>query len=235
MDPRHLFFDSRLKTDACVYCGAASESRDHCPSKVLLDEPFPPELGTVDACGACNQAFSSDEQYVACLLECVLCGSTEPNDVRRPKIRRILEESPKLAARIKESGQEDIAGNLIWKPEFERVRNVALKLAQGHFAYEFNVPALEQPRYVNFVPLVSLAESQRSEFETPFMGARLVGWPEIGTRAFLRAAGALPTRYSNGWIVVQPERYRYRIGESGDIDIVLSEYLACAVVWRESD
>jgi len=233
MDPRHLFFDDRLKTDGCVYCGAASESRDHCPSKVLLDEPFPSDLPVLDACRSCNEAFSPDEQYVACLVECVLCGSTEPRVVHRPKVRRILEENPKLAARIKRSRHENMAANVSWEPELHRVKNVVLKLARGHFAYEFSVPVLEEPYYLNIVPLVSMSESERSRFESPLEDSLLAPWPEMGTRAFLRAARALPARYSNGWIVVQPGRYRYRVGEPGNVDLVLSEYLACTVAWDE--
>ena len=71
MDPRHLFMDERL-TGMCVYCGAQPETRDHVPSKVLLDEPYPPELPVVGACEKCNASFSMDEQYLACFL--VLCG-----------------------------------------------------------------------------------------------------------------------------------------------------------------
>jgi len=239
MDPRHLFFDDRLRTSACVYCGAVGESRDHCPSKVLLDEPLPFEVRTVAACRFCNEGFSADEEYVACLVECVLCGSTEPEDLRRPKIQRILQERPELAGTIKQSSRKDSAGKLVWIPDLERVRNVVLKLARGHLAYECAVLALEEPSYVNVAPLLSMSESDRRQFESVSEGVVLstgnilAPWPEIGTRAFLRAAGALPTTYSNGWIVVQPQRYRYRASELGNVDIVLSEYLACSLAWEE--
>lgn len=83
MDPRQLFVDERL-TGFCVYCGAAPESGDHCPSKVLLDEPFPPNLPVLDACADCNNHLSLDEQYIACLIETVICGSANPDDVSRP-------------------------------------------------------------------------------------------------------------------------------------------------------
>ena len=49
MDPRHLFMDERL-TGKCVYCGAQPETRDHVPSKVLLDEPYAAQLPVVGAC-----------------------------------------------------------------------------------------------------------------------------------------------------------------------------------------
>ena len=75
MDPRKLFVDERL-IGSCVYCGGAPDSRDHVPSKVLLDDPLPPDLPVVEACSTCNGNFSLDEEYLACFLECVFSGST---------------------------------------------------------------------------------------------------------------------------------------------------------------
>ena len=49
MDPIHLFMDSRL-TGMCVYCGGSPATRDHVPSRVLLDESYPAELPIVGAC-----------------------------------------------------------------------------------------------------------------------------------------------------------------------------------------
>jgi hypothetical protein len=39
----------------------------------------------------------------------------------------------------------------------------------------------------------------------------------------------------NGWIVVQPGRYRYLayVDSAVTVRMVLSEYLACEVVWEE--
>lgn len=71
MDPRHLFIDRRL-TGMCVYCGDQPDTRDHVPSKVFLNEPYPPELPVVAACKRCNESFSLDEQYLACFLDCVI-------------------------------------------------------------------------------------------------------------------------------------------------------------------
>ena len=61
MDPRQLFFDDRFK-DACAYCGNNADTRDHVPSKVLLDEPLPPDLPVVAACaGLYFQRCNSDQ------------------------------------------------------------------------------------------------------------------------------------------------------------------------------
>ena len=232
MDPRQLFIDERL-TGTCVYCGSHPDTRDHVPSKVLLDEPYPPELPVVGACGKCNASFSLDEQYLACFLDCVIRGGAEASDLHRPNVKRILEGNPALQWRIEGARKRDEADNLIWEPEAGRVRNVVLKLARGHAAYEL-YPKLEEPTVVSFVPLQILSDEEISAFEQLADG-KLDLWPEIGSRAFLRAFGKSPDRLplSSDWIVVQPDRYRYAVAETGGVIVrmVLSEYLACEVVW----
>jgi hypothetical protein len=68
----------------CAFCGGETGTRDHCPSRVLLDEPLPSNLPVVPACAACNSSFSGDEEYVACLISCVVAGSTDPEAMSRP-------------------------------------------------------------------------------------------------------------------------------------------------------
>jgi len=84
MDPRHVVgMDERLTAEMCVYCGGAEPStRDHVPPKVFLDEPYPPGLPVVGACEGCNLGFSLDEQYLACLIGCVMCGAAANSIVR---------------------------------------------------------------------------------------------------------------------------------------------------------
>ena len=53
--------DKRL-TGMCAYCGGECESDDHVPSKAFLDDPLPKNLPVIDACLACNQGFSLDEE-----------------------------------------------------------------------------------------------------------------------------------------------------------------------------
>lgn len=214
MDPRHLFIDER-HTGMCVYCGTYPDTRDHVPSKVLLDEPYPPELPVVCACQMCNTSFSLDEQYLACFLDCAICGDIETSDAHRPNVNRILEKIPALRYRIERTRKGDAADNLFWEPEADRIRNVILKLARGHVAYEL-YPKLEKPSIVNFAPLQILSDAQRSAFELVASDDKIDLWPEIGSRAFLRAFGKSPDRlpFSGGWVVVQPERYRYAVIET---------------------
>ncbi len=233
MDPRHLLFMDERLTGGCVYCGAKPETRDHVPSKVLLDEPYPPQLPVVAACESCNRDFSLDEQYLSCFLECVICGTVELAGLQRPKIKRILSENPKLRSRIEASKREE-ESSLLWLPDVDRVRKIIVKLARGHAAYEL-YPKIEEPMDVSFAPLPKLCDQDRKAFEDVASGPDLC--PEIGTRAFSRIFAfedKIDSTQVYDWIVVQPGRYRYAVNETGGmlVKLVLSEYLACVVSWE---
>lgn len=230
MDPRQLFLDERLR-GRCAFCGGPPDTRDHVPPKVFLDEPYPQELPVVEACNKCNTRASLDEEYLACLLECVICGTADLLAVKRSKVRHILERKPRLRERIAKAEYREESQNPIWRPEVERVRRVMVKLAHGHAAYEL-YPHLEEPYLVDFVPLEVMSKPERTAFEEGMSGPFQL-WPELGSRAFMRAVGISPDKCdtANGWIVVQPGRYRYAVFERTIVRIVLSEYLACTVVW----
>lgn len=232
MDPRHLFIDERL-TGACVYCGGSPDTRDHVPSKVFLDEPYPPQLPVVAACNKCNSDFSKHEQYFSCFLECVICGSTDAAKLHRPKIKRVLDKNPKLRSQIEAAKVENDAGRLMWQPEIERIEKIILKLARSHAAYEL-YPKLEEPVEVTLAPLTELPDQDKEVFEDVRIGT-IDLLPEIGSRAFHRALGKGPDQFlKDGWIVVQPGRYRYFVTETEGllVKLVLSEYLACMVSWE---
>jgi hypothetical protein len=226
IDSQQLFFDERLSYKSCTFCRRAPDSRDHVPPRVLLDKPHPSDLLVVPACKRCNNEISADENYLACMVECALCGSSKPQEVKREKIRRILTEKPWLAKRIEEGASRDASGTLVWAVEDAPVRRVLIKLARGHVAFELGQSRLARPKEVRSVPLQVLSESQRAVFEG-FSMPPLAGWPEIGSRAFIRKS-----RNEGPWIIVQEGRYRYVVDELGKmVRIVLSDYLACEIKW----
>ena len=55
-------------------------------------------------------------------------------------------------------------------------------------------------------------------------------WPEVGSRALQRTF-----RGGGGWLIVQPNTYRYHAmqGEGIEIRIVVGEYLAAYAQWRD--
>lgn len=120
IDPSNIFMDSRLQADACVYCGGANETRDHVPPKVFLDLPHPDELPVVPSCMSCNNSKSLDEEYLVCLIECVVCGTADVSRIEREKIRKALGHSKKMHSSIA-SAMRIVDGGLMWdfdKKEF---------------------------------------------------------------------------------------------------------------------
>jgi hypothetical protein len=231
MEQLNSYADSRLIA-ACIHCGARTETRDHCPPRVLLDEPYPENLPVVPACSSCNGGLSLDEEYFACLVECARTGSIEA--VQRPKIRRIFMESPALAARLRNARQATADGQTSFSTEGERIKAVALKLARGHAAFELSELSREEPSHIMIVPLQFLTPDARRHFETP---PPISGWPEVGSRAMQRMFVAGDAFSGPGWIDVREGQYRYLAVAEGAVLVrfVVGEYLACEIMWREDE
>lgn len=212
----------------CAFCGGKTGTRDHCPSRVLLDEPYPENLPVVPACADCNSRFSADEVYLACLIACVVAGSTEPSKIVRPKIRRILTESPALRARLERARVESPEG-VVFTPEHERALTVVTKLAQGHALYELHEPCPRPPDRIHIAPLGLMSDQECDAFESP---APPVVWPEVGSRALQRLVIA-ESQPEAPWLVVQNGLYRFHASPDSRISIriVINEYLACHVHW----
>lgn len=238
------FADPRL-VHGCVYCRAdIAGTRDHVPSRVLLDAPFPDNLPVVDACPECNNGFSRDEAYLACLVECVLSGTTDPEHVGREAVGAILRRSPALRSQL-ERARREVGGATVFVPETARVENVMRKLAAGHSVYELSLVPLCRPSRLLCRPLALMSEQERSDFETP-PDVEMFG--EVGSRGMQRTAVVQvvlqdPTGHQHAahfllhdWVVVQQNRYRYLAAQSGSgvmVRIVLSEYLGCEAWWGD--
>jgi hypothetical protein len=76
-------------------------------------------------------------------------------------------------------------------------------------------------------------ENVRKEFESP-PPSLLSVWPEIGSRAMQRLLVADSQTQDFPWLDVQAGRYRYFVVTEGTVlvRIVVSEYLACEVLWE---
>lgn len=238
MDNIPEFVDERQR-GWCIHCGGwiaqLQSNRDHAPSKSLLQKPCPEELPVIQVCRECDSSFSRDEEYLTALLGAVLTGTTEPTAQSNPSARRILARNRKLRARIDhaKTTYTSIGGEtrIIWKPEIERVNNVVVKNARGHAFFELGEPMLTKPSHVLFMPLVSLANTERGHFESEADGS-LAPWPEVGSRMMTR----IITRQdlSDGWIIVQDGVYRYAVLLDGGIRVktIIYEYLATEVRWE---
>jgi hypothetical protein len=241
MDQLKNLADNRL-INGCIYCGGPDETRDHVPSRVLLDAPFPENLPVVGACSTCNFGFSQDEEYFACLLESLIAGSTEPEHIRRSSVAKILRRAPALRARI-EAAKTIVDGQIKFTVEQDRINNVFLKLARGHAAYELSQPCQEAPSTIWSRPLHLMTEEEIDSFDACHI-VEMLG--EIGSRGSQRAMVTMLNLESpngeqqalgliiNDWIDVQEDRYRYLAidDENGiTIKIIVGEFLACEVTW----
>jgi hypothetical protein len=215
----------------CVHCGGPSETVDHVPSKVLLDEPSPENLMAASACRKCNNDFSLDEEYLACLLECVISGGTTPEQLHRAKIARILRGNSSLSTRLQRA-RTDGAKGPIWTVENDRVSRVVLKLARCHAAFELNEPQLNEPSHLGIKPLQLMTEDERGAFEHDDNEFGI--WPEVGSRALQRMIVAETDTFAGGWVTVQDGNYRFRTSQGNEltVKIVLREYLGCEIVWN---
>lgn len=224
------FSDDRLKA-WCIHCGAAlgvsATNSDHAPTKSLLERPFPHHVPQVPVCSACNNGFSLDEAYFTAFLSCVLSGSAEPDEQVISAASRVLAKSPKLKARIQAGCSRDLFGNLTWAAESERINAVVLKNARGHAFFELGEPMMDIPLYVCAAPIESLDAEKRSAFED----VSWVIWPEVGSRMMTRLATG--SDLINGWVVIQPDVYRYAVLQDGGVLVrsVIRNYLATEVRW----
>ncbi len=241
MEQLNNFADNRL-IDGCIYCGGLADTRDHVPSKCFLERPFPDNLPVVGCCYSCNQGFSKDEQYFVCLIECVLCGSTDPAKIGRLSVARMMQNSPTLRQRI-ENSKIEVDGQIAFIPEIERINNVMLKLARGHAAFELSQQCHRTPDHFWCGPLSLLPQEEREMFDSVYFQQ---AFGEVGSRNMQRLIVTQLTGFAengeqqniglviNDWIDVQDYRYRFlAIDDMGQIviRIVIAEYFACEVAW----
>ena len=236
------FADDRL-VGGCIYCTGLPETREHVPSRTFLEKTYPENLPVVGSCKKCNEGFSKDEQYVVCLLESVLAGSTEPEGIRRASVGRALHRAPALRARI-ESSITRTNGRIVFGVEEDRVNRVMLKLAKGHAVYELSEIFRGEPAHFWCGPLEAMTPDQYDEFSAPHF-PQVFG--EVGCRNLQRLTVVhVPSQAEDGdacsvallmndWIEVQQGFYRYQaISDTCGvlIRIVIADYLACEVAWE---
>lgn len=144
-------------------------------------------------------------------------------------MRQILQRQTSLVKRLTNAHEQQ---KKAFRVEFERGHELALKLARGHVAYEQNEPQLDEPDRLIVAPLASLAGSDLEAFES---SPKTSIWPEVGSRAMQRALVIDHEVRLGDWVIVQDQRYRY-LTCATEVGIVfravLSEYLACEVVWE---
>lgn len=248
------FTDERLKT-WCIHCGSAisdcESNRDHVPTKSLLTKGLRKrgaayDLGANDElaylpqvliCRCCNSGFSTDENYLLCVLHAVMAGSLYPDPKEHPEAATILRSNRHVVRSLKAGpdGQtflfDDLKPFTVF-PDTDKIQRVIVKNARGHVYHEIGEPLIEKPSHVAFVPLEQLSPEQRDTFEDVGAGTEFAAWPEVGSRMTVQMFDE--ENMVGGWITVEPERYRYSIDWSGPVTVktVIWEYLATETRWE---
>lgn len=215
-------FGDERQYNWCAFCGGDTYTRDHVPSKILLDKPYPQNLPVVGACQSCNSSFSLDEEYIACWIDVAKAKQFPDEEYKyREKISKTLSKRPAIKAKILDKQ------NALIPVEENRLKNVFTKLAKGHSLFELNEPQFRHPSLIRWDYLTSLSTSQRNLFERP---PKMEIFPEIGSRAFQKNV------YEQGftWQIVQNNRYRYLATANTYVlvRIVLSEFLVSEILWE---
>jgi hypothetical protein len=212
---RDLFIDERSE-GICVFCGGVPDTRDHVPPRVFLDKPYPENLPVVASCFACNNGASVDEEYVACLIEVAVCGTTDPDSIRRDKIARTLRKKPSLVAKM--AGSLKQGGLVLSGKDVERVNSVVGKMAYALWAFENSGSSYRPLASLQWSPLPELTQE---ELDSLFTSPPMSLFHEIGSRGLIREL----TDPSNFWQEVQPGRFAYATDGVGQVSIVIGDYL----------
>ena len=228
MIQRTHYSDERLDL-ICSYCGINNpDTRDHVPSKILLDQPYPENLPVVPCCSKCNRSFSLDEEYVACLLECAIHGTTSIENLTRVKIKNILSKKERLRHRISNS-LISINGETHFNVEVGRLENFFVKLAKGHIKYENSEAVIDPPTYWKFEVLPNLSLKERDAF---YECKKMDFLPEVGSRALMDLYIDSKNNIYSHWQIVQPNIYQYMvIIDPLSVRIVIWNYFAVEVMW----
>ena len=138
----------------CYFCGQVAKTKDHVPSKNLLEKPYPNNLLTIPACLKCNQSFSLDEEYFLNVLVTlsenpILQARTQPGG----KIYKSRQRSTKLYDRLIKSLVQDDDGRTYFRPEVDRLKKVIEKNALGLYYHKYGkLPSLNSFDCIGFYP-----------------------------------------------------------------------------------
>ena len=196
--------DSRLDT-LCAYCSDLATTKDHVPSKVLLDEPYPENIPNVPCCHKCNHDFSLDEEYVACAFECYKYGTTDIDKLGRIKVVKSLQHNNKLKESLTNAFYED-KGKSFFEFDQKRLFNVIVKLAKGHAKFENSESNNGEPQSIRFNIIDNLSEDEQKDFFSPPVMEK---YPEVGSRGMIAVCeNGIP---HSRWITVQENHYSYMV------------------------
>lgn len=205
----------------CCYCGESADTVDHVPSKVFLDKPYPENLPVVPCCKKCNEQFSSDEEYVAVLFECVRCQTFDPNLFKREKVRKIVQHNPAILETVRKTVLPLLDGQISIDSEDARLNKVLTKLIAGHLRFEgLDEWFLHDGLDIGFYQDIHANQDFYNRFCSPIISGLL---PEVGSRALIALVNN--GNASSPWFTLQSGKYEYCVApDNSEVRIIIQDY-----------
>ncbi len=235
----------------CVYCGEKSDTREHCPSKVFLSEPYPNDLPTLPACFECNNSFSSDEIYTEMYIDALKFLSGNSNALS-DKTKRYMENNTAFNDAQTDLDNFYVTGVM---PKREKIFRILTKLSICHMVYDlsegYSVDGCSIiPSRIEYTTSIELSKHEKDDFGDmiKISDKKL---PTIGSRVFDRIFVLNPVFEKEteqdtlegpfvflDWYDVQDENYSYVSWSENDdtihVKIVIHNFLYAEVVFPQS-
>jgi len=218
----------------CIYCYEEADSREHIPSKIFLNEPYESNLAILPSCIKCNNAFSENEQYLACLIDYVQYKLSKLKTVKRKKIEKTFKTRPHIKNEFEKSTKYTNDGNLEYiEFSHERIKTILLKLSIGHAIYSLSSICLGEPSFINYKFYIQLTKDEMANFNLEPISNII---PEFGSREGIYISMLDEGIPITTWNIVQNGQYRFLAYEdkgSTNIRIVIGEYFYIEVIWTK--
>ncbi|MDR7865773.1 MAG: hypothetical protein RIN56_03090 [Sporomusaceae bacterium] len=238
---RHKIVYDKESYSECIYCGTKADSREHIPSKVFLERPYPENLAIVPACSTCNNSFSKDELFLSILVEKLKIKYYDKGYIPSMEIITRINNNTKISNEIDNAVEADRIN------QFEkRISRILFKLAIGHAVYEISEGYCIKDINVDYSFLPDMTNQELDEFCQPYiLNGEL--YPEVGSRVYDRIMVLEFDLVSNNeakekykaqvlildWVDVQQSKYSYtgyRFGNEIEVKMIINDFLYSKVV-----
>ena len=240
---------SRKGSHFCIYCGEASDTREHVPSKVFLSTPYPNDLPVLPACKKCNNGFSADELYTKVYIDSIKYLSGFSEKILDENERRIYSHSAFPDAQKDLSLYYDTGIILVR----ERIERILTKLAIGHAVYELSTGYFSDsfsvsPISIKYRFFFELSEKERDNYDSLIiMDDKKL--PEFGSRVYskifvlelvLKSVDGNSIKKTQvaimNWSDIQDKKYRYiawfETYDTFHVKIVIHDFLFSEIIFK---
>lgn len=235
---RPLIEKNKRFNSTCIYCRTnVANSREHLPSRIFLDTPYPEEYSIVPACEKCNGSFSSDEVYVSSFIDKLRSALSNNAFPLREKTISAINHDKELAKILNEQIRTE-NGKILVNYVTESFLKILIKLAKGHLCQDqdkvFESDCLVE---VNFKFKPDLSKDEIYQFEELPSVDKSSECGSDFTHGLLIIEGlGLTSQVFVPWNEVQDGNYRYLTYLDHNnyvVRIVICETLFAEVLYHE--